>query len=392
MTATTADERARAAVFRRLSSYYLASFAVLGIYMQFFPRWLAERRGCTTEVAAFVLSGQIWARTLAGPLWSQRVDRRGRPRGVLFLLSGLSLLVMACFAVTYAHLGLFLVCVAFGCVYPPIHPVLDSLALTASARGGFTFSGVRLWGSLSFLLAIVAMGGYLGAGVADVARYDAVLWVLLAGCGLLLIAAWCLPDERRAPRSGAPIRELLRDPRLLVFFAAAGLIQGSHAAYYTLSTNDWHAHGIDELTAGLLWAEGVVAEVVFFFMARSRLAGLRPTTLMLFGGGAAITRWCCLASTANVWVLVAANWLHAGSFACTFLGAVWFIQKRVPLHQQATAQGLLGAISSGACTALATILAGFVYRHTGSGAYLAMAGLAAIGLLLVFVLRQRSTP
>lgn len=388
MTETTADERARAAVFRRLSSYYVASFAVLGIYMQFFPRWLSERRGCSTEAAAFVLSGQIWARTFAGPLWSQRVDRHGRPRAVLVTLSCLSLLVAASLGVIHAPLGLFCVCVAFGCVYPPIHPILDSLTLSAAARTGLTFSGVRLWGSMSFLLAIVALGWYLRVG-SDVARYDAVLWVLLIGCALLVIAGWRLPDERRPARVGAPIRELLASPRLLMFLAAAGLIQGSHAAYYTLSTNDWHAHGIDELTAGLLWAEGVVAEVVFFFVARKRLAHLRPTTLMLIGGGAAIVRWICLAATRNVWLLVAVNWLHAASFACTFLGAVWFIQKRVPSHQQTTAQGLLGAISSGACTALATILAGFVYRHAGNSAYLAMAGLAALGTLLTITLRRR---
>ncbi|HLU37912.1 MAG TPA: MFS transporter, partial [Planctomycetota bacterium] len=187
---------------------------------------------------------------------------------------------------------------------------------------------------------------------------------------------------------GGPVRELLGNLRFVLFLAAAGLILGSHGAYYSLSTNDWHRHGIDELTAGLLWAEGIIAEVAFFWFARRRLAHLRPTTLILVGGCSAVLRWLGLGATHDVGLLAALNWLHAVSFACTFLGAVQYVHKRVPDHQRATGQGLLGAISSGVCTALATMLAAFVYRDAGGHAYLAMAALAAAGTLLTLVVRR----
>ena len=49
---------------------------------------------------------------------------------------------------------------------------------------------------------------------------------------------------------------------------ASALIQGSHAVYYSLSTLHWRDHGIDEFASSVLWAEGIVAEIVLFFVAQ----------------------------------------------------------------------------------------------------------------------------
>ena len=86
--------------FGRLQAFYSANFAVLGIYMQFFPVWLHDVGRLTKEQVTWVQSGQIWARTIAGPLWAQRVDKKGSARRALWLLSLMSLLVMPLFAVS----------------------------------------------------------------------------------------------------------------------------------------------------------------------------------------------------------------------------------------------------------------------------------------------------
>ena len=378
-------------VFLRLAAFYVAAFAVLGVYMQFFPLWLHDRRGLSATDVTFVLSGQIWARTLAGPVWALRVDRTGNPRRVLVWLVALSCVAMAAFHFAQTRTELLWCSVAFGCAYPPLHPILDGFALQTAQERGFPYTRVRMWGSLSFLLAIALAGAVLQYGSAAAAPVGFVLAFLVSGLVVSLVAAVQLPAASPSAGPGPvprPGRLLLHVPFLL-FLLAAGLISGSHAAYYSLSTLHWRSHGMGETTASLLWGEGIVAEIALFFAVRDAAGRLRPTTLMLLGAGAAVLRWSVLAATTATVPLLLVNWLHSVSFGCTYLGSMRFIRTRVAPELQATAQGLLGAAGSGVCTALATWGAGRLYAAAPGRAFVAMAALAAAGGLLTWRLRRR---
>jgi MFS transporter, PPP family, 3-phenylpropionic acid transporter len=379
-------ETRRDHVALRLIGFYCASFAVLGMYMQYFPVWL-HGRGCSGRDVTIVLSGQIVARTLAGPLWAQRADRGGRPAAVMRILVLLSCGSFAAFWLLHSRVALFCGAVAFGCAWPPIHSLLDSLALGASLQRGFRYTRVRVWGSIAFLGAVAGGGGilqWLGTSAA-------VYWLVLAGIVLAVVASRWLPDGPPAQhREGpGPLRALLRNGRFLLFLGSVGLVQGSHAAYYGLSTLHWTEHGISAGTAGLLWAEAVLAETILFSCLRGAFERLRPTTWILLGAAGGVVRWLVLGATVSVPALFLVNWLHAASFGCTYLGSMRFIALRVPGEQQATAQGLLGAASSGVFLALATLLAGQAYAAGGGASFTWMAALATAGGVSALWLRRR---
>jgi len=376
------------AVFVRLAGFYAAAFAVLGVYMQFFPVWLHDVGGLTHREVTQAQSGQILARTVAGPLWAQRVDRTGRPTATVVLLSALSLCAFLAFFAAHGLPLLFGCCALFGCVYPPLHPILDNVAMTAGRAHGFRWPRVRLWGSLSFLCAIVAVGAWL-----ERASSRLVAGLLVALLAVSLAASLALPKLVRPPNTSprAPVGQLLRQGRFVLFLVAAGLLQGSHGGYYYLSTLYWRSHGIGEATAGLLWAEGVVAEIALFFLIRDAAERLRPTTLLLIGALGAVVRWTLLALTADVCCIAAVNWLHAASFGCTYLGSMQYLRLRVADQLQTTAQGLLGAATSGIGTVLGMLLAGEVYDRWPAGSFAAMAGLAAVGGILALLLRRSRT-
>lgn len=376
-----------ATAFARLTAFYVATFAVLGVYMQFFPVWLHDVGGLGNRDVTLVQSGQVWARTLAGPAWAQRVDRSGRPRRVLIWLSVLSLAAFTCFLFGTSMAWLTACCVLFGLCYPPMHPILDAFAVQTAHERGFSYPRVRAWGSVSFLVAIVGVGAML--------EHVASRWIhtIVAACLVLTVAAaWMLPRTTRArPEAGqrAPLTVLLRQPRFLLFLAACGLVQGSHGTFYSLSTLHWRAHGIGEGVAGLLWAEGVVAEIALFFLARGWFERLRPTTLILLGAFGAVVRWCMLGATTEIAWIVAVNWLHALSFGCTYLGALRFVRVRVDAELQATAQGLVGAASSGVGMVIGMLVGGAVYEVSGGDAFYWMAAMAVLGGLGAAALRRR---
>lgn len=380
-----ADRRALSA-WLGLAGFYTASFAALGVYMQFFPTWLHDVQGFDEAQVAVVLSAQTISRTLFGPWWSQQVDRSGDARRVLLGLAVGGALSFALFPVA-PTLALAWGCAfLFGATYPPMHPIVDSAAVRVGARHGFSFGRLRMVGSVSFLLVIVLVGALLertGTG--------AVFPILAVALAVTAVAAWFVPRHSHAhdgERPRASWWQPLASRPFVVLLVATALIQGSHATYYNLSTVHWKAKGLGEQTAALLWAEGVFAEIVLLFVGRQLLERWRPTTLLIVGGLAAIVRWGVVASTTALPWLYATAWLHALTFAATYLGAIGALERRVPPHLRATAQGLLGAATSGLGMVICGLCGGYVYRRAGPVAWWWMAAFAALGVALAVWLRR----
>lgn len=369
----------------RLGLFYAATFAVLGIYLPFWPVWL-QSRGC--DNVADVMIGQILARTLAGPWLSQRVDRSGRSQSTIVLLSIASLLALFPFLLAGSFWALFGCSFLFGLCYPPMQPILDNLTLLTARQRGFDYGRVRLWGSLSFLSVNVLGGAMLGAMPFVGGRSSglptnvgAVFWWLAAALASTALLALSLPGD--APAARPPLRSaiavLLRDRRFLLFLAAVGLLQGSHAAYYSFASLRWLHAGIAPIGIGALWAEGVLAEVMLFFVMRPLVDRWQPTTLLLVGAAGAVVRWLCLFATTSLPLLFAVNWLHALSFAAVHIGSLQYLYRSVPGERMATAQGLVAAANSGVFLILGSKIAGWLYDGGNGVPFAAMAAMAAVG-------------
>jgi len=115
---------------------------------------------------------------------------------------------------------------------------------------------------------------------------------------------------------------------------------------------------------------------------------MRPTTLLLLGGSGAVVRWLVIGSTTSLPWLFATNWLHAISFAATYLGAIGAVERRVPVEQRATAQGILGAAQAGGGMVFCGLIGGFAFERYQGHAFYFMAGFAAVGVMLAMWLRR----
>lgn len=382
-----APARSRDAALR-LVAFYVASFAALGVWVSFWPLWLAHQ-GCSEAQVGLLGTALIVARTFAGPLWAQRADRGSGPRPTLRLLATLSLLSFLPFGLGGGFAPFLVWTVAFGVCYPPMHPLIDSLTLSVGRERGLPYGRVRLWGSLSFLVVTVA------AGMA-IERHGPALvwWIVLGSLALTAGSSARLPVAAAPPprATGRPILELLRSPPFLLLLASVGTIMASHAAFYTYGAIHWHKAGIAEGTIGWLVAEGVLAEILLFRLAAPVVARVRPSVLLMLGGLGGCVRWTVLGTTTALPALVAVQWLHALTFGCVHLGALQWITRRVAPDRTTTAQGLLAAVSSGLCSALATALAAAWYPAHGGSVFLAMAGLAALGGAAALGLYRTAVP
>jgi PPP family 3-phenylpropionic acid transporter len=165
--------------------------------------------------------------------------------------------------------------------------------------------------------------------------------------------------------------------------AGASLIQASHAVMYGFVTLQWQDRGLDGTAIGVLWAVGVIAEILLFAASRRVIARIGAINMVLLGGFGAILRWTAMAFDLPAALLPVLQCLHALSFGATHLGAMHVLARLTHRSGGAAAQGDFYALQ-GVTFAIAMGLSGALVERLGSYAYLAMALAAALGFVIAF--------
>ena len=368
----------------RLAFYYATLFATVGIHLPFWPVWLADRGLSASEiglVAAFTYLSRMFVNPVVGAI----VDRRGDRRRPMVLLAAAAALVWVLFAVIHGLVPILAVTLLGVGLWAGIMPVGDSLSMMAASHWQLDYGRVRLWGSAAFIIA-ATLGGRLLLTVPP-----AILVWLVAG-GLAATAGACalLPDLRGPVTGGRPppLAPLLTSRPFLLFLAATSLNQGAHTVYYAFATLHWRAAGIADDTIGLLWSEGVVAEIALFALSAPLIRRLGPAGLLLVAMTAGILRWLVLGATTQIPILAAVQVLHAATFGCAHLGAMHFLQRAVPPGLNVRAQGLYAATAMGIVPGLMSPVTGWLYQHGHGQAFSVMAGLSAAAALAAWGLSR----
>jgi len=386
MAGGTDDPRRGYGTAVRLSLFYIAFFGVIGVYMPFWPVWLTSR-GLEPAEIGLLLALSAGVRVLAAPLIAGAADRLGQRRRPIIGLATGALVASALFVPAHGFWAVLAVTIVFTVLWSPVMPLGETLVNLAVRRHGLQYGPVRLWGSLSFIVAAVAAGRVLVGRPEDL-----ILWMLIGLMAATAASCVLLPEAPPVADGGRrpPLRAVLVNPGFLLFLAAAGLIQSAHGVYYGFGTLHWKTLGYSEAVIGALWAEGVIAEVVLFAFSGRITKQLSPPTLILLGALAAVLRWTVTGLTDALPVLAAMQLLHALTFGATHLGAINFIMQRVPPALSATAMSLYGSVLAGLAMGASILVSGPLYAAFGGYAYLAMTGIGAVGAVLALILARRA--
>lgn len=377
----------------RLACAQAAAGLVGGIYTPFFGAWLHWRGLDPSQIGLLLALGML-LRVVVAPVSGLVADARNDRRGTMLALCSVTFLGYSALIFVHAPLWIFIAAVTANIASGAVTPLLESVSVRLSEVFKFDYGHVRLWASATFVLGNVASG-------LAVSRWGLVIvapW-LAAVLALNLGAIWLLP----APPAGRPrnafvprlratvaeARELLGSRVFIVFLAAAGLDQGSHAVYYALGGLHWRALGYSGNLIGVLWPLGVLAEIALMAMSLHVFRIVGATRLLMLGAGACALRWTIMAFDPPLSYVILAQFLHGGTFAMAHLGAMYFILKSVPPRLAATAQSLYAVCANGIAMGLATLASGPLYAAVGGRAYLLMAAMGAASLALAYLLSRQ---
>jgi PPP family 3-phenylpropionic acid transporter len=358
----------------RLSAFYTAIFAVVGVQLPFWPVFLASRGVDATEIG-LLLAMPLMVKLVANPVAGIVADRLGGRRLLMAGLAAASVSALSLFALAQGFWPLAAATLLAAAAFSPLLPLGESLAFRVAYERGLDYGRLRLWGSLAFIAAALGAGEAIGRGGADWALRLVLLCASLAFASCLF-----LPETRAAAARPAPWR-LLGDRPLLLVLLAATLIQASHSAYYVAGTLHWRGLGHSSTTIAWLWAEGVVAEIVLFWFGATLVQRLGPLGLLALGGAAGLARWSGTALAESLGALVLLQAMHGLTFGAVHLGVMHFLQRSVPSALSATGQALYSTMT-GIGFGIGMAGAGALYQRGAWLAWTAMAAMATLGALL----------
>ncbi len=267
-----------------------------------------------------------------------------------------------------------------------------NLTVRASYHQKLDYGRIRLWGSVTFILAAVAGGRILKGGSVD------LVWWMIVGAALLILASTFLLPRDTQPRlareegtrTWSRAQQLVLQPSFLLFLLVSGLIQASHAVYYGFATLHWLSLGYSETIIGVLWAEAVIAEILLFAVSNRVVGRVGPERLLLLACALGVVRWLVTGATGALPVLFAVQLLHAMTYGAAHLAAMHFIQRTTPAELSATAQSVYSATAMGVIMGAAMFVSGPLYETLGAAAYTWMAGMAALATAGAVMLWRRT--
>ena len=362
----------------RLSNFYFWYFAFVGVFGTYFALYLQSLGFAAGEIA-LLMSMQQLVRIFTPFFWGWLADRLSARTAIiritLVLAAGAFSLL---FLVTEpgAMAGVFVVMCS---LWSAALPLFEANVIASVDGDSGRYGRIRLWGSVGFILAVVAAGFAL-----DSLPMRSLLYMVLAMLLLAALSSRRLPEYRPGTRKSShadSIWPILRRPQVIALFLSCFLMMASQSANFVFYSIYMVESGHSKSTVGMLWSIGVLAEIAIF-LSLPRL-NKRYTPYALFAFSFAMTAlrfllvgWC----PASLAVQVMAQSFHAFTFGTWHAAAMVMLHQWFPAQFGTRGQALYTSFAFGFGGMAGGLAAGVAWSAVGPAWMFTMAsGLAAIG-------------
>ena len=363
----------------RLSSFYFFYFASLGALIPYWSLYL-KSLGYNAQ-AIGVLMAIIPATKIFAPyLWGWVADHTRHPITFIRLANLLAVVTFTGVLVNSDFLWLAMVLFIFSFFWNSSLPLFEAMTLNHLGDDQHKYSVVRLWGSLGFIMMVVLLGEYYD--ITSIDRAPMVMVVLLAG---ILLASLIVPERLSGQHEDqVPILHVIRQPVVMAFLLVCFLMLVSHGPYYTFYSIYLENHGYSRGMIGLLWAIGVMAEVIVFLMMHRLLLNVDMRKLLLVSFVLTALRWLLIGIFVdNLSVLFFAQLFHAFSFGVFHAVSIALVHQFFTGRHQSRGQALYASLSFGAGGAVGSLLSGVLWDRIDPAWLFAIAALVASFAFLV---------
>jgi MFS transporter, PPP family, 3-phenylpropionic acid transporter len=363
-----------------LSAFYFFYFAYLGAFAPFFALYLNSVGMGAVEIGMLMALPQL-TRILAPHLWGWLADRSGQRMRVVRWSGAIG---------TVAFLGVFggesfaLLCMvlfAMTFFWSAALPLVEATTLSQLGDETARYGRIRVWGSVGFIAAVVAVGYVL-----DLTSPRALLWVIAALMACMLLLSCVVADAPAVPHPGddRPVWQVVKRPEVIAIILASALVAMAHGPYYTFYTIHLVDYGYSKSFAGWLWALGVICEIgIFVWMSRLYRAYTMRQILIASTLLAALRFVVIGWGADSIVLLLAAQTLHAASFGAFHAAAIGVVHRLFRGRHQARGQAIYGSLAYGFGGTIGGLASGYAWNGLGAGLTFTLGGACALAAAAV---------
>lgn len=366
--------------YRRLAGFYFFYFAYLGAFAPFFSLYLKSVGISAVEIGMLMSLPQL-SRIVAPHVWGWLADRRA---------SRLSIVRLAGIAGLVSYLGvfagsgfmlLFVVLLAMTFFWSAALPLIEATTLGHLGEETARYGRVRVWGSIGFIVAVVAVGYVL-----DWVSIKALLWVVLAMMIGMLAFCWKIPEAAVPPHAAdqQPIWHIIRKPEVVALIVACALMAAAHGPYYTFYSIHLVNHGYSKALTGWLWALGVICEIGIFIWMPHLYRAFTLRQILITSFGLAVVRFLLIGWAADsTALLVFAQTLHAATFGSFHAAAIGVVHKLFRGRHQARGQAIYGSLAFGLGGTIGGLASGYAWERLGAAFTFSLGAACALAGMLI---------
>lgn len=356
-------------------------FALVALSIGWFGPYFKEIGFANAEIgiAIGVLTG---SKIISPYIWGAIGDRASNRLRIVQVGMAGSIIVATMLLLELTFGSLCLVLLLFGLFWNAIIAQFDTLTLSYLANQHYKYSTIRVWGSVGFILMMLA-SGWLFSVTTLTHLPHLIIFVLV----LSLLLSMALPTPKRKHVSVDRNHSILRvlcEPVVILFFFIVSLNQFAHGplnVFFTLYVQD---HGYTAFEAGQLWALGVFAEVILFFLIPNFIGRLDLKVLLSVSLILTAFRWWMIAWCVDlVAVLILIQLIHALSFGAIHAVSIEFVRRWFPDQFAGRGMALYSGLVFGAGGSLGAMSSGYAWDYLGSEVTFVIAGFISMATAII---------
>ena len=368
----------------RLAAVYFGYFGVIGGISPYWAAYL-DHLGFAPQVIGLLVAIPMITRVLAPYAWGMLADATGRHLWVARVGALAALVSFVGMLYVQSFWGIALVTFVFSFFWDAILPQFEGITLGHLGERAALYSRVRVWGSIGFIVMVLALGMLF-----DATTVGLLPQCLLVGLVIVVLAVLGLPQSAVNPAKHlkaaiTPLWPVLKKPTVASFLMAVFLLQISHGVYYGFFTLFLQEQGYSRTLISSYWTLGVIAEIVLFLYIPRLFTRFSLRQCLLFALAVSAVRWAVIGlAVQNLVVLALAQLGHAFTFGMVHAVAMAFMRQYFTGNLQGRGQAFYSAVSFGAGAALGTYLAGWMWLLGGLVTFLAAACVATLAFVVAF--------
>jgi len=354
-----------------LGAYYLFYFALVGVYVIFMPKALADLNFSASQIGTIYAAGPFM-RFLLPFIFKYLIHLNLRVYQIsLFVMLIASISFISSVENFWIY---FLSNLIFGASMGISLPYVETIALSKLSKK--QYGKVRLWGSIGFM-AIALWIGKILSNPYQTLYYLVAMALFVVAFGLLVVKY----DETKHSSTQADSKFNLS--KYWAFWVSVFLMQVAFGGFYNFFTIYETSHGISLELTSWMWSFGVICEIVMLYF-QGPLLEKNLLSVIKFSIFITSFRWLMLyLYPDSIFIAFASQSLHAFSFALYHTASINYVY--LLYTQKKLAQQFFLGIAFGLGGSVGAILAGRVY-----GEYLFLIeSIITILSLLAIILHQR---